>query len=257
MKGRMADAQSILKEIARVNKTELPAGVLVADNNVQFQEKGVPSEDTQLLTPRRKNHRTRNSSEQSMGGFSSLLMLLSPNLLKSTTLLWIVFFGNSFSYYGLVLLTTELSNGRSKCSLSQSHLKKTSDINYGDVFVTSVAGKVHCHISTFLLLILLRCSPPDFFEMKCLTISFYLLLLLAEFPGLLISAAIVDKLGRKLSMSSMFFLCCFFLLPLVVYQPAGLTTSLLFGARICITATFTIIYIYAPEVNYCFLPNNM
>ncbi|PKI35682.1 hypothetical protein CRG98_043928 [Punica granatum] len=58
----------------------------------------------------------------------------------------------------------------------------------------------------------------------------------------------VDKLGRKLSMSMMFFLCCIFLLPLVVDQQAGLTTALLFGARICITATFTIIYIYAPEV---------
>lgn len=154
MKGRIADAHSILKEIARLNKTELPAGVLVADYNVQLQEKSIPSEDSQLLTPRRKQDRARSSSEQSIGGFSSLLLLLSPNLLKSTTLLWIVFFGNAFSYYGLVLLTTELSNGHNECSQSQSHLKKTSDINYGDVFVTSFAGKGHCHIPTFLLLIL-------------------------------------------------------------------------------------------------------
>lgn len=70
-----------------------------------------------------------------------------------------------------------------------------------------------------------------------------------ELPGLLISAATVDRLGRKLSMSAMFFLCCIFLLPLVIQQSQGLTTSLLFGARICITATFTIVYIYAPEVN--------
>ena len=71
-----------------------------------------------------------------------------------------------------------------------------------------------------------------------------------EFPGLLIAAATVDRLGRKLSMSAMFFLCCFCLLPLVFHQPEDLTTGLLFGARICITATFTIICIYAPEVNY-------
>lgn len=71
-----------------------------------------------------------------------------------------------------------------------------------------------------------------------------------ELPGLLISAATVDKLGRKLSMSAMFFLCCIFLLPLVFRQPEGLLTGLLFGARICITATFTIVYIYAPEVNH-------
>lgn len=70
-----------------------------------------------------------------------------------------------------------------------------------------------------------------------------------EFPGILISAAIVDRLGRKLSMSAMFFLSCIFLIPLVFHQPEGLTTGLLFGARICITTTFTIVYIYAPEVN--------
>lgn len=75
-------------------------------------------------------------------------------------------------------------------------------------------------------------------------------LMCIELPGLLLSAAAVDKLGRKLSMSTMFFMCCIFLLPLIFYLPEGLTTSLLFGARICITATFTILYIYAPEVMY-------
>ncbi|KAG5562560.1 hypothetical protein RHGRI_005329 [Rhododendron griersonianum] len=69
-----------------------------------------------------------------------------------------------------------------------------------------------------------------------------------EVPGLLLSAATVDKFGRKLSMSAMFFLCSIFLLPLVFHQAPGLTTGLLFGARTCITATFTIVYIYAPEI---------
>ncbi|KAK1403038.1 Organic cation/carnitine transporter 7 [Heracleum sosnowskyi] len=55
----------------------------------------------------------------------------------------------------------------------------SSDVNYRDVFITSFA----------------------------------------EFPGLLVAAATVDRMGR-----------------------------LLFGARICITATFTVVYIYAPEI---------
>ncbi|CAI8601502.1 unnamed protein product [Vicia faba] len=70
----------------------------------------------------------------------------------------------------------------------------------------------------------------------------------AELPGLLLSAVAVDKLGRKLSMSIMFFMCCIFLLPLTFYLPQDLTTGLLFGARICITVTFTVVYIYAPEI---------
>ncbi|XP_042491234.1 organic cation/carnitine transporter 7-like [Macadamia integrifolia] len=71
---------------------------------------------------------------------------------------------------------------------------------------------------------------------------------LSEFPGVLLSAVTVDRIGRKASMSLMFFISCIFLLPLMFHQPEALTTSLLFGARICITGTFTIIYIYAPEV---------
>ncbi|KAL6548736.1 Organic cation/carnitine transporter 7 [Orobanche gracilis] len=48
-------------------------------------------------------------------------------------------------------------------------------------------------------------------------------------------------------MTTMFFLCFIILLPLMFHQPQSLTTGLLFGARICITGTFTVIYIYAPE----------
>lgn len=69
-----------------------------------------------------------------------------------------------------------------------------------------------------------------------------------ELPGLLLSAAAVDRFGRKLLMSAMFFICCIFLLPLVFHQPGSVTTGLLFGARICITTTFTVVYIYAPEI---------
>ncbi|OWM81921.1 hypothetical protein CDL15_Pgr007960 [Punica granatum] len=132
----------------------------------------IPSEDVKLLSPRRDEGEDQKSLDHSSVGLSSLSMLLSPTLLKSTLLLWVVFLGNAFSYYGLVLLTTELSKGRNQCSSNDLYSEKSNDVSYRDVFITSFA----------------------------------------------------------------------------VDQQAGLTTALLFGARICITATFTIIYIYAPEV---------
>lgn len=58
----------------------------------------------------------------------------------------------------------------------------------------------------------------------------------------------VDRLGRKVSMSSMLFICCIFLLPLLTHQSPTLTTVLLFCCRICISAAFTVVYIYAPEI---------
>ncbi|KAI3990259.1 hypothetical protein MKX01_037598 [Papaver californicum] len=71
----------------------------------------------------------------------------------------------------------------------------------------------------------------------------------AEFPRLLLAAATVDRIAHKLSISTVFFTCCIFLLPLMFDQPENLTTALLFGARICITGTFIVVYIYALEVS--------
>ncbi|GMH17539.1 hypothetical protein Nepgr_019380 [Nepenthes gracilis] len=209
MKGKLNDALEVLEKIAIINQTNLPSGILVSNSEVeQGNDLSSESEDTQLLSPRKSENAAPITSGRDVQGTPSLFTLLSPKLLRSTVLLWVVFFGNAFSYYGLVLLTSELSNGHSQCTAISPELTNSHDVNYKDVFITSFA----------------------------------------EIPGLLLSAAIVDKVGRKLSMSSMFFLCFMFLLPLAFHQTGGLTTPLLFGARLCITATFTVVYIYAPEI---------
>lgn len=209
MIGRANDTLQVLERIAIINQTQLPSGVALSDHQAVKMTK-LPSEDAHLLSPTNDDNETQDHKIGSnVQAGASIFMLLSPKLLRSTLLLWAVFFGNAFSYYGLVLLTTELSNRNSKCTSStQLESTKSADVSYGDVFITS----------------------------------------LAEFPGLLLSAAVIDRLGRKGSMSSLFFLCCLFLLPLAFNQSEGLVTPLLFGARICITATFTIMYIYAPEI---------
>uniref|UniRef100_A0A7N0V9H1 Major facilitator superfamily (MFS) profile domain-containing protein n=2 Tax=Kalanchoe fedtschenkoi TaxID=63787 RepID=A0A7N0V9H1_KALFE len=206
--GRISEAHAILEKVARMNKAELPSGNIVSDRLNEQHGHSNPFEGARLLSPRHSGSASPISTDSVTGGISSVRMLLSPKLVKTTILLWVVFFGNAFSYYGLVLLTTELSTGRDHCMPTSLHSEKSRTINYKDVFITSFA----------------------------------------EFPGLLISAFTIDKFGRKFSMSAMFFLCCIFLLPLIYTQSQALTTGLLFGARICISATFTVIYIYAPEV---------
>lgn len=209
MKGRRNEAVLVLEKVAGINQKKLPPGILVLDHQIELQEKFSEAEDKHLLSPRSNEDSTPDGSKRmQQGNVSSLSMLLSPELIKSTLLLWVVFFGNAFSYYGLVLLTTELHSGHNSCIKTALQSNDAQEVSYRDIFITSFA----------------------------------------EFPGLLISAVTVDKLGRKLSMSAMFFLCCVFLLPLVFHQPDGVTTGLLFGARICITTTFTVVYIYAPEI---------
>ncbi|XP_021834933.1 organic cation/carnitine transporter 7 isoform X2 [Spinacia oleracea] len=208
-RGRTDEAVEILERMAKLNQAELPPGILVSDPEVA-KITDLPSEDARLLSPNKDENGTLDSLDSNLQKGTSVFTLLSPQLLRSTLLLWVVFIGNAFAYYGLVLLTTELSNKNNTCTPThtQSVSAKSADVNYKNVFITSFA----------------------------------------EFPGLLLSAAMVDRVGRKVSMASMFFLCCLFLLPLAFYQSGGLVTPLLFGARICITSTFNIVYIYAPEV---------
>ncbi|XP_028776853.1 organic cation/carnitine transporter 7 [Neltuma alba] len=204
LKGRTTDAVNILEKIAKMNGTKLPPGIITSDNQTDLDS--INTEETNLLSPKDGVGPTK-EMDNNFGGVSSFLTLLSSKLARSTLLLWVVFFGNAFSYYGLVLLTSEWNNGRSKCT-SHRLQSENNGVSYRDVFVASFA----------------------------------------ELPGLLLSAAAVDKIGRKISMSAMLFVYCIFLLPLVFHLPEGLATGLLFGARICITGSFTIVYIYAPEI---------
>lgn len=99
----------------------------------------MPVEDVHLLSLRQTKVETSQATKSNMVGLSPLLKLLSRELITSTLLLWVVFFGNAFSYYGLVLLTSELT-GNSRCTSTNIHLNEPEDVRYRDVFISSFAG---------------------------------------------------------------------------------------------------------------------
>lgn len=203
MNGRINEAYNVLKKMAEINRTELPSGLLVSDKETEMNEEMTHSEETQLLST------GRDKNAISKPGFSSLLMLFSPSLVKTTLLLWMIYYGNSFSYYGVVLMTSEFSSGEIKCNsaILNSHILKDSSL-YIDVFVTSFA----------------------------------------ELPGLILSAFLVDKVGRRISMLLMYLFGFMFLLPLMFHHYKIWTTALLFGARMFINGNFTVAGVYCPEI---------
>ncbi|XP_039120262.1 organic cation/carnitine transporter 7 isoform X2 [Dioscorea cayenensis subsp. rotundata] len=209
MRGKTTDAMNILVNMAEMNKKTLPSGILVSDNKMELDENSVPSENTHLITIGKTDAIIDDDMDSKIGGISALYRLLSPKLITSTLLLWIVFFGNSFAYYGIVLLTSKLSDNDRRCvSDDLLSMQSENDNLYRDVFITSFA----------------------------------------EVPGLILSAIAVDRVGRKLSMSSMLFASCIFIFPLIFIQSELLTTILLFGARLFISGSFVVVYVYAPEM---------
>ncbi|CAK7345853.1 unnamed protein product [Dovyalis caffra] len=203
MKGRINDANNILEKIARVNQSKLPPGMLVPDSTIGLDEESAASECTPLLST------TSKTSWDFRSGFSSFITLFSSKLIRTTLLLWELYFGNVFSFYGILLLASELSSGQSKCASTVLQSEKLQDDSlYINVFITSMA----------------------------------------EIPGVLLSATMIDRIGRKLSIAVMFVLACIFLLPLVYHQSATLTTALLFGARMFSRGAFAVSSIYAPEL---------
>lgn len=217
MKGRIPEAVDVLEKMARLNNVPMPSGRLVSDKNIELDE---VSESATLLASvaagsdgggkeEEENDNIKEDEGSNFGGIKSVSKLLSPKLFRATVLLWLAFFGNAFSYYGIVLLTSELSNGNRICAKEEVESVHSNESSlYKNVFISSFA----------------------------------------EIPGSVASALMVDRVGRKLSMASMLFTACVFLFPLVFSQADILTGISLFGARLCISASLSILYIYAPEI---------
>nr|XP_034888736.1 organic cation/carnitine transporter 7-like [Populus alba] len=201
MKGRINDAYNILEKIALLNQSQLPPGELVPDSTIGLDEESATSEYTPLLST------TEKMDLDFRSGFQSFLMLFSSKLIRTTLLLWELLFGNVFSYYGIILMTSELSSGQSRCG---SNLLKSENPEslYINVFISN----------------------------------------LAELPGIVLSATIVDRIGRKLTVAVTFILAGIFLLPLVYHQSATLTMSFLFGARMSTKAALSVATIYGHEL---------
>lgn len=133
--GQRTEAQKILEKIAFCNGKQLPAGMIISDSTFTQDDEIALGVETPLLSSSKDKYMELKS------GFSSFFMLFSSKLVRTTSILWVLFFANSFSYYGVILLTSKLSSGDNKCESRILLLGSTQDSNlYMDMFITSLAG---------------------------------------------------------------------------------------------------------------------
>ncbi|XP_067294853.1 synaptic vesicle 2-related protein isoform X2 [Pseudorasbora parva] len=184
LRGREDKALNTLKHVAASNGSSMPSGRLIAN--------------TQTDRGRIKD-------------------LFIPEYCKTTLLIWFIWLCNAFSYYGLVLLTTELFQTGSACSVTDNSSMEPQ-CNLG------------CKYLTF----------HDYEDLLWTT--------LAEFPGVLISVWMIDRIGRRKSMALFFLAFSLCILPLYACTQRTVLTVFIFLARACITAGWQVAYVYTPEV---------
>lgn len=135
--------------------------------------------------------------------------IFAPHLARTTSLLWGIWFVNALTYYGLVLLTTTLqSSGSTRPRCTTDGKPNFVPSDYAAVLITSAA----------------------------------------EAPGLAVAAFLVDDRGRVWCIRAGLAACAACVLGLLGVTSSVLQLVLLFVARACIEGTFSVLYVYTPEL---------
>ncbi|XP_066511071.1 synaptic vesicle 2-related protein-like isoform X2 [Hoplias malabaricus] len=184
LSGNQEKALNTLKRIATENNVPMPLGKLIV------------------------------ARQEDRGKIKDLFL---PHFRWTTVLLWFIWFSNAFSYYGLVLLTTELFQEGGACGASKG--SKT---------------ELRCNLECKYL------NSDDYKDLLWTTLS--------EFPGLLVTLWAIDRLGRRKTMALCFLVFSLCIVPLYACVGRTSLTVLIFIARAFIAGGFQAAYVYTPEV---------
>ncbi|XP_007238331.3 synaptic vesicle 2-related protein isoform X1 [Astyanax mexicanus] len=184
LSGNQEKALNTLKRIATENKVPMPLGKLIV------------------------------ARQEERGKIKDLFL---PHFRWTTVLLWFIWFSNAFSYYGLVLLTTELFQEGGAC---------------GDT--KGSKAEPRCNLECKYL------NSDDYKDLLWTTLS--------EFPGLLVTLWAIDRLGRRKTMALCFLVFSLCIVPLYACVGRTSLTVLIFIARAFIAGGFQAAYVYTPEV---------
>lgn len=149
----------------------------------------------------------------------SIRELFIPEFRKTTIFLWIIWSVSAFSYYGIVLMTTELFEISDGCHGTDGSTKEVTEACFVECKGLTSADYVDLTWTTF-----------------------------AEFPGLFVTVIIIERFGRKFTMAFEFFVFTVFVLLSNICTSRPVLTFFLFVARAFISGAFQAAYVYTPEV---------
>lgn len=239
-KGRVGEATKVVDRVAAVNRTSDGPPLYDSTNNIdQSRSAGrLSADDDALLAPQhgtaslghpplavaREDGSSHEAPAEPSDGQEACEMnmqrvlkflqgakqqFLSAHMGRTTALLWLIWFVNAITYYGLVLLTTTLQTARGERA---------------------------------------RCTPdgsPNFVNADYAAV---LITAAAEAPGLLVAALFVDSKGRLWCIRVGMIACGISVLGLLGITSHWGQLALLFVSRACIEGTFSVLYVYTPEL---------
>jgi len=216
-KHKFEEAEHLVTKIAKYNKIESPFEVHFRPGEANNQE---PNSINMPATDDANSIDSRTSfvmevkavgARMSSAVFDTLRKVFSDRLAWTTSLLWLIWFANATTYYGLVLLTTSL---------------QTSDGEDGKA----------------------RCTEDGEAAFTSSSYTAILITALAEAPGLLVAALLIDSKGRVWCLRAGMALCSVAIFSLLFHGGKVLQLILLFVSRAAIEGTFSVLYVYTPEL---------
>ena len=146
-------------------------------------------------------------------GVKQFSPLFVKGMWKTTFILFFIWFGAAWSYYGVVILTTTMLSSDPHCGISH--------------YVQNSTGCIELDKGDYV---------------KILWAS------AAEFPGLVLTFIIIEILGRKKTMAIEFAMAAGGFLLLLICASKIVLTVFLFIVRAFVAGVFQVAFVYTPEV---------
>nr|VZI35043.1 unnamed protein product [Spirometra erinaceieuropaei] len=194
---RLEEAQKIVSKIAKMN------------NKIEMEGRLVASE----------------TSESSLGNF---MHLFAKRYLCTSLLLPIIWFGAAFTYYGSILVSSDIFRFHSQCfGVKADPVDHHGNLTAG---LTSVVDTSCC----------VELQTEDYTSM--------LVSSLGEFAILPLNILMVNFMGRRFSLACVYFLLAVFFIAINACVPSTVTIVFLFILRALSSSTLNLVYLYTTEV---------